>query len=245
MVPHSSIAQANRSRSSVAPSCLPAMVNGGHGTPPASRSIPAYAAGSQVSGLATSPWATFQYGRLCRSVAHAFGSSSTASSCSKPASSSPRDCPPAPAHISTQVSLRDQPIRASPVGCPMNLNLTDSAGSTPNMSSGQDDRIREGRRVASWVAYLDPDECRLLRAGPPLDDAGAATGQRFARSAPRFWSAPRSTPGATTGRVPPSPGPTGFRRPCRDRTNRSTPSPTRTSPPSRRPRVADGRLRDV
>jgi hypothetical protein len=25
------------------------------------------------------------------------------------------------------------------------------------MSSGQDDRIREGRRVASWVAYLWPD----------------------------------------------------------------------------------------
>ena len=49
MMPHSSIAQANRSRSSVAPSCLPAMVNGGQGTPPASRSTPAYAAGSQTS----------------------------------------------------------------------------------------------------------------------------------------------------------------------------------------------------
>ena len=40
MMPHSSTAQANRSRSSVAPSCRPATVNGGQGTPPASRATP-------------------------------------------------------------------------------------------------------------------------------------------------------------------------------------------------------------
>ena len=44
------MAQANRSRSSVAPSCLPAIVKGGHGTPPAKRSTPAYAAGSRRRG---------------------------------------------------------------------------------------------------------------------------------------------------------------------------------------------------
>ena len=48
--PHSSTAHANRSRSSVAPSWRPATVNGGHGTPPASRSTPV-----QVSGSHTVP----------------------------------------------------------------------------------------------------------------------------------------------------------------------------------------------
>jgi hypothetical protein len=41
MASQSSTAQAYRSRSSVAPSCRPATVNGGQGTPPASSATPA------------------------------------------------------------------------------------------------------------------------------------------------------------------------------------------------------------
>jgi hypothetical protein len=96
------------------PSCLPATVNGGQGTPPASRSTPAYLAGSQTSTLATSPLATFQCGRLCLSVLHAFASSSTASSWQNPASSRPSDCPPAPAQISTTVCTRPSRCLVTP-----------------------------------------------------------------------------------------------------------------------------------
>src|SRR5690606_16120549 len=109
----------NKSRSSVAPSCLPAMLKGGHGTPPASRSTPRYSSGFQSSESATSPILTVSAAsfssypstlmRLWRSVSAACLSSSTASTCRKPARSSPSDCPPAPAQISTTLSVSSHP----------------------------------------------------------------------------------------------------------------------------------------
>src|ERR1700722_12538433 len=146
MTPHSSTAQANKSRSSVAPSCLPAMVKGGHGTPPASRSVPAYSAGFHTSGLATSPWAIFQCGGLCLRVAHASASSSTDSSCSNPASSSPSDCPPAPAQTSTTpycdttTSLMTDLVEQRSVrsnGC-ANLNLDEDAAGDQGVGAAAD-----------------------------------------------------------------------------------------------------------
>ena len=84
----------NRSRSSSWPSCLPAMENGGHGTPPENRSMPAY---PRPSTLWTSSSMTFHSEpRFRRSVSQASGSSSTAASWRNPACSSPSDCPPAP-----------------------------------------------------------------------------------------------------------------------------------------------------
>lgn len=70
-------ASGKRSRSSSAPSCLPTLEKGGHGTPPATKSTPLK--GFPLNCL-RSPSTTFQLGRLSLSVSHAAGSSSTRAS---------------------------------------------------------------------------------------------------------------------------------------------------------------------
>ena len=106
-------ARGNRLRSSALPSCFPAMENGGHGSRPENRSMPADACPSRSR---TSPWIIFHSEPLLRRrVSQASESSSPAASWAKPACSRPRDCPPAPAQISTQVSPVTIPLPAS---CP-------------------------------------------------------------------------------------------------------------------------------
>ena len=93
----------NKSRSSCSPSCLPAMENGGQGTPPDSKSTcpTNFFALNSLRSFSI----TFQSGRFCRMVWQAKGSISTKAICAKPASSNPSACPPAPAHISKEVKL--------------------------------------------------------------------------------------------------------------------------------------------
>ena len=61
----------NISRSSPAPNCFPAIENGGQGSPPESKATSRQYDGSKRS---MSAWITFQYGRLRRRVAQAWGS---------------------------------------------------------------------------------------------------------------------------------------------------------------------------
>ena len=94
-------ASGNKSRSSNWPSCFPAIENGGQGTPPAKRSILVKLIAEKSF---TSLFSTFQLGRLSKSVSQAIFSISTNAKCSKPASSRPMACPPAPAQISIEVN---------------------------------------------------------------------------------------------------------------------------------------------
>lgn len=103
-----SIAFGKRSRSSSAPSCLPATENGGQGTPPATRSTPSNSAPS--TSWRSRSW-TFQRSfsgtpprsLLARRVAQAHLSFSIAARWENPACSKPRACPPAPAQSSSEV----------------------------------------------------------------------------------------------------------------------------------------------
>lgn len=96
------MAVGKRSRSSASPSCLPALENGGQGTPPATRSIPFRC---ETSCVFRSPSTTFQPGRLRRNVEQAALSTSTSSTWPNPAVSRPRACPPPPEQISSDVKL--------------------------------------------------------------------------------------------------------------------------------------------
>lgn len=52
-----------------------------------------------------------------------------------------------------------------------------SAHARTRRISGQDDGIGECHHLLSGLAYLDPDECRFLRAGVPFDGARPGGGQ--------------------------------------------------------------------
>jgi len=95
-------ASGKRSLSSLLPNCLPATENGGHGTPPASRStFPRY---GMPEKFFTSSHMTFQSGRFRLRVSQYSFSYSTSARCSNPAIERPNACPPAPAQISMLVN---------------------------------------------------------------------------------------------------------------------------------------------
>ena len=156
----SRIASGKRSRSSSAPSCLPAIENGGQGTPPATRSTPEYFF-PFISR--TSPSCTSQSGRLRRSVAAACLSISTARACSKPACSSPNDCPPAPAQISRTESFDDKVLAVLHV-CVVTVHTIADAHDMPcrhlyaptHSASKRESRIIGDHREAWLLASTAP-----------------------------------------------------------------------------------------
>lgn len=103
----------------------------------------------------TSPSCTFQSGRFRRRVAAASRSISTAISWPNPARSNPNDCPPAPAQISTTLSL-DEVIRIHSDGC-----------ASP---------VSRGR----LTLYLPLESKTLSRSGALPDAASWAAGQTSA-----------------------------------------------------------------